>query len=1180
MSRMWLRFAAVALAVAVSGPARAAAKLAGAWSFEGKGDRIEDLSGNGLHGTLRQCALAPGRSGQALKADGKGGMTVPDSPLLRGQGGFTLECWVRADRGPGPAMNIISKPDEFMLRVDPAAAGGTISLFIRSSDGGWEPRARGPRLVAGKWLHILTSWDGRRARLWVDRHAASSDRACKCPATTEPLVVAGPAKGLAGFVGFIDEVRIHSGPVSHHWLTRRVYGLVSPQDGPKRREAAFDFRSGLHGWQGDGKVELVRSALEAKLPSEQSLLRVTGLAVDAATHPVCTVRMAADSGERGVCIFASNKMLAEVPFRLRSDGAMHSYTLRCGGQLRWGGEIDAMGLRVEGGKPDTTVRVESIRLDATSHAPADLRILAVAPERRICGLGQDATVQAWVQNVGGAAENVAVRLAATAGIAVQGSAVATIPRLVFLGQKELAWRIRSDAPCEGSVRVEVECQREVHAAMTRPVRFAADPAGAAVALARSRPWLTAGYPRAMDFRHLWRKYVPFYEPNTVFLVDMIADKIDAAREFKARYPDRLVLMQVNDEPNGLWGSWHCVPREFAAKAGLECDPAIFPMPKFRGYWLLGPRAGLSQDLAADAQSVQIAVPDTKWFTHVRYGRRQLRDVLIYRTVKGQPDWAHSEYASVSAVDDAKSTVTIERWPVGVVGEWRAFRRGAAFVAPSVASIYRLSKGPIIKTWVPNLTRFCPRDPATGMNAAEWWARHFARLWHTRVAQSEPHPDGLEFDGLSEGAVGDCDNDGVVDGCEIGGVNHWRLGIYDFFRKLRQGGRDWPGMGDGLILADASSVWSPRSLGLLNGSENEEFPSFSGPDYLPSGLDLFRVWCERSAKPACSYVQGRFRCETYLEDDWLRVRRGGKFQPDSLVRLSIACACMGSGIYTFRAGSRRDHGAILDGTHTAAYLWDEYHEGRAGRWNWLGLPVEQPQRMTDHLGPDLLPSTDAADQWQLVAQEPGAQITGPRPARVGDRVGVEVDVTAIDTSARPQRRRQTMARQGELRSPETAEELDLGKDYCVEFWIRAEPRHSEPDAARPIGVGLRTATHLGVQQWVLASRLGRPVALTLQPGAKGRCRAVFFVAVEPGPVFISGLRLREGSAEVLSRRFEHGLALANGSRGTPYTFDLGTIAPNRRYLRFRGAQAPDVNTGQPAGPRVTVPPVDGLLLRAE
>jgi len=633
---------------------------------------------------------------------------------------------------------------------------------------------------------------------------------------------------------------------------------------------------------------------------------------------------------------------------------------------------------------------------------------------------------------------------------------------------------------------------------------------AALALFRSRLWLSAGYPKSLDFRHLWPNSVGFLEHNTAFLVDFTGDKIPAAQELKRRYPDRLVLMQVNDERNGIWGSWHVVPREFAAKEGLHCDPAVFPMPEFRGCGLLGQRTTLSADFPAESEQCELSVPDASAFATQVYGHNLLRDVLVYRVVNGQPDWLHSEYASVARADARSNALVVKRWPKDAVGEWHAYRAGEACVTPSVGSIYAMN-GKWIKTWIPNLTRFCPRDPATGRDAVTWWARHFARLWHTRIAAAEPHPDGDEFDGLAESPWSDCDNDGTIDGCEVGGVNYWRLGRDDFFRKLRAGD-GFAGLGEALVLADASNVWGARRPEVLNGAENEEFPSFLGPDYFPSGTDLYQVWCAHAAKPSCSYLQGRF--------------------------------------------------------------------------NWLGKPLGPPVRLTEHLGPDLLAGADWRNGWESLEGGNRLPHAKSRTTGLADPTAFQLTVTDVSANGQPPLRGLKAAARVVLQGPECGELLRPDREYAVTFEVQGQPPTGADGERRPaepwswIGVCLRTGDQNGLVQSIVVGQQPRRVALTLRPQAAGKGRVAFHVGAQPGQILVRDLSVREGCAEVFARRFEGGLVLANGSAVSAVTFDLAALDPGRKHRRFRGAQAPDVNSGQPVGQSFTLPPQDGILLKAE
>ena len=70
-------------------------------------------------------------------------------------------------------------------------------------------------------------------------------------------------------------------------------------------------------------------------------------------------------------------------------------------------------------------------------------------------------------------------------------------------------------------------------------------------------------------------------------------------------------------------------------------------------------------------------------------------------------------------------------------------------------------------------------------------------------------------------------------------------------------------------------------------------------------------------------------------------------------------------------------------------------------------------------------------------------------------------------------------------------------------------------------------------------------------------------------------------DAMLRLFEKGLVLANpGLR--PYTFDLSTLAPGRRYRRLQGSalQDPVTNNGRPVETQVTLEPKDALFLVRE
>ena len=107
---------------------------------------------------------------------------------------------------------------------------------------------------------------------------------------------------------------------------------------------------------------------------------------------------------------------------------------------------------------------------------------------------------------------------------------------------------------------------------------------------------------------------------------------------------------------------------------------------------------------------------------------------------------------------------------------------------------------------------------------------------------------------------------------------------------------------------------------------------------------------------------------------------------------------------------------------------------------------------------------------------------------------------------------------------------------------------------------------------------RDILLTLTAPTDGAGKLEFGLAEEPGVVELSQLRLYEGCADVMLRRFENGLVLLNGSGTIPHVFDLGTLVPGESYRRIRGRQDSEHNSGELVRDPLTLGPRDGIMLR--
>ncbi len=172
--------------------------------------------------------IFPDGSGQGNDAEALGGLRVKgvrgagvdfsppgasvvclDSPSLNLTGDLTLEAWVApGTQGTGHYGTIIRKDGAYALRFDGNRlgllfwCGGTVTYLHT------EPLALQP----GVWKHVAGTWDGDRARLYVDgREAAVSPG--PLPGAIDqsgaPCCI-GSCRGELAFPGAIDEVRIRA----------------------------------------------------------------------------------------------------------------------------------------------------------------------------------------------------------------------------------------------------------------------------------------------------------------------------------------------------------------------------------------------------------------------------------------------------------------------------------------------------------------------------------------------------------------------------------------------------------------------------------------------------------------------------------------------------------------------------------------------------------------------------------------------------------------------------------------------------------------------------------------------------------------------------------------------------------------------------------------------------------
>ncbi len=272
------------------------------------------------------------------------------------------------------------------------------------------------------------------------------------------------------------------------------------------------------------------------------------------------------------------------------------------------------------------------------------------------------------------------------------------------------------------------------------------------------------------------------------------------------------------------------------------------------------------------------------------------------------------------------------------------------------------------------------------------------------------------------------------------------------------------------------------------------------------------------------------------------------------------------------------------------LYDEYYEGTATNFNWLGQPLGAAQRITDHLDDELyrfdkksdppVVGVFSADDWEYTGDwEPGL---------------VERDDSSFTLAVK-----KAGLWEAEKDSWNCFADLPLDKvrfekdaEYTVRFtvkgsnpWKELNPRYGKipknirlrfcVDGIDTVDFGSFSASCM---QEVLVFEDERDCVLTLKAPASGNGSLQIDLTENAGTTTIRDLEIREGCGDVLCRRFEHGLVVLNGSFSDSVRVNIGRLFPDESYSRITGTQDPEHNSGEPVERYLTIEPHDAFFLR--
>jgi hypothetical protein len=174
----------------------------------GKGNQVEDLSGNGNDGVITGAKWVSGQFDQALQFTDDDFVEVPASESLDLTEHITIEVWVNpADDDCGYAL---LKKNAYGF---PKFLGGNDLQFYLQS-GGQQPIASVIGQVTVKeWHHYAAVYDGQEMRLYVDAELVQTlEHKGSIDVSADNITIGHSfgwhANGARNFAGSIDELRI------------------------------------------------------------------------------------------------------------------------------------------------------------------------------------------------------------------------------------------------------------------------------------------------------------------------------------------------------------------------------------------------------------------------------------------------------------------------------------------------------------------------------------------------------------------------------------------------------------------------------------------------------------------------------------------------------------------------------------------------------------------------------------------------------------------------------------------------------------------------------------------------------------------------------------------------------------------------------------------------------------
>jgi len=182
------------------------------YPFDKAGDRAEDKSGKGNHGTPHGVKWTEGgKVGGAYEFDGRSHIDVGDTDSIDMRSAITMAAWVlaRSSAGDHP---VIDKEEEARPPSRAYWFGVHSNRFglLLGAGANWGVWARtNGKVLTGRWYHLAATWDEQTWSCYQDGEVVGTGRYTgKLPDSPGRLQIGRNCNATAHFVGIIDEVML------------------------------------------------------------------------------------------------------------------------------------------------------------------------------------------------------------------------------------------------------------------------------------------------------------------------------------------------------------------------------------------------------------------------------------------------------------------------------------------------------------------------------------------------------------------------------------------------------------------------------------------------------------------------------------------------------------------------------------------------------------------------------------------------------------------------------------------------------------------------------------------------------------------------------------------------------------------------------------------------------------